>query len=67
MKTYIYIVSGLAPTFGGKDIDPPVAIPAVASRIAKRRADDIENGLGLGRAQVTNAIIFCFRAVSSLL
>ena len=42
----------MAPTFGGKDIDPAVAIPVVASRIAERRSDDIERGLGLGRAQV---------------
>ena len=44
--------SSLAPTFGGKDIDPAVSIPAAASRIAERRTYDIENGLGLGRAQV---------------
>ena len=48
----IAIFSSLAPTFGGKDIDPAVAIPTVASRIAERRSNDIGNGLSLGRSQV---------------
>ena len=45
-------LSSLAPTFGGQDIDPAVSIPAASSRISKRRAADIEQGLGLGRSQV---------------
>ena len=49
---YFAIFSSLAPTFGGKDIDPAVAIPTVASRIAERRSNDIERGLSLGRSQV---------------
>ena len=48
----IAILSSLAPAFGGGDIDPSVAIPTVASRIAERRSKDIENGLSLGRSQV---------------
>ena len=55
-----HFFSSLAPTFGGQDIDPAVAIPAASSRIAKRRASDIEAGLGLGRSQVSTQL-FCDR------
>ena len=54
LSKYIFlkIISGLAPTFGGGGIDPAVAILAAASRIAERRAEDIKEGLSLGRGQV---------------
>ena len=52
MPNFLVFSSSLAPTFGGQDIDPAVSIPAASSRIANRRADDIEEGLGLGRSQV---------------
>ena len=59
LSSSIYLLSSLAPTFGGQDIDPAVAIPSVSSRIAKRRASDIEAGLGLGRSQVIKQLTDC--------